>query len=72
MPTQEGTPTLMRRLHQVQHYLDSAARAKVDPRYIEVPTKPWRVILRYKENEVDVDYENILNVTGPMERLTNP
>ena len=52
----ETTPTFMGRLHQVQQYLDSAARKKVDPHYIEVPDKPWRVILRYKENAVDVDY----------------
>ena len=54
--SQESTPTLIGRLQQVQTYLDSAARKKVDPRYIEVPEKPWRVILRYKENAVDVDY----------------
>ena len=35
---------------------DTKAKAKVDPHYIEVPDKPWRVILRYKENAVDVDY----------------
>ena len=46
----------MERLHQVQQYLDTKARAKVDLDYIEVPEKPWRVILRYKENAVDVDY----------------
>jgi hypothetical protein len=46
----------MDRLQQVQLYLDSAARKKVDPLYIEVPAKPWRVIMRYKANAVDVDY----------------
>lgn len=45
-------------LKQVQHYLDSAAQRKVDPSYIEVPTKPWRIILRSKINQVDVDYMN--------------
>ena len=47
------------RLLQVQQYLDSAARKKVDSRYIEVPAKPWRVILRYKETAFDVDYSNV-------------
>ena len=47
----------MGKLHQVQQFLDNRARKKVDPHYIEVPDKPWRVILRYKENVVDVDYE---------------
>ena len=46
----------MVRLREVQQYLDDKAKGKVDPLYIEVPDKPWRVILRYKENVVDVDY----------------
>ena len=50
--------TFMKRLRQVQQYLDDKAKKKVDPRYIEVPEKPWRVILRYKETAVDVDYDN--------------
>ena len=54
--TQESKPTLMGRFHQVQQFLDTRAKAKVDPNYIEVPDKPWRVILRYKENMVNVDY----------------
>ena len=68
MRTQENHPTLMGRLHQVQSYLDSAARRKVDPRYIEVPAKPWRVILRYKETAVDVDYENDFDYPETNER----
>ena len=56
--TQESKPTLTDRLHQVQQYLDSAAKRKVDAHYIEVPEKPWRVILRYKETAFDVDYSN--------------
>lgn len=55
-PSADSASSFLGRLHQVQNYLDSAARRKVDPRYIEVPEKPWRVILRYKENIVDVDY----------------
>ena len=60
--TQESKPYLMERLHQVQQYLDTKAKAKVDPTYIEVPDKPWRVILRYKENAVDVDYSQSLDI----------
>ena len=60
---QDSTSTsLMTRIHQLQAYLDSAARRKVDPHFIEVPEKPWRVILRYKENGVSVDYENSFEV----------
>ena len=58
LSTQETKPTLMTRLHQLQQFLDDRAKKKVDPKYIEVPEKPWRVILRYKENAVDVDYEH--------------
>ena len=56
--TQESKPTLMDRLHQVQEYLDTKAKKKVDPNYIEVPEKPWRVILRYKASVFDVYYSN--------------
>ena len=56
--TQQSKPTMMERLHQVQQYLDEKAKAKVDPNYIEVPDKPWRVVLRYKESVYDVDYSN--------------
>ena len=49
----------MERLHQAQQYLDEKAKAKVDPHYIEVPDKPWRVVLRYKESVFDVDYSNV-------------
>ena len=60
--TQESKPNLTARLHQVQQYLDTKAKAKVDPTYIEVPDKPWRVILRYKENAVDVDYSQSVDI----------
>ena len=66
--SQDGKPALMERLHQVQHFLDDKARKKVDPNYIEVPDKPWRVILRYKENMVDVDYEHIVDFPETKER----
>ena len=55
---EQSKPTMMERLHQVQQYLDEKAKAKVDSNYIEVPKKPWRVVLRYKETAFDVDYNN--------------
>lgn len=55
---QESKPTVTVPFHQVQQYLDSAAKRNVDAHYIEVPEKPWRVILRYKETAFDVDYSN--------------
>jgi len=60
--TQESKPGLMARIRQVQQYLDTKAKKKVDPNYIEVPDKPWRVILRYKENGVAVDYTHSVDI----------
>lgn len=64
----DSTHTFMGRLHQVQQYLDDKAKSKVDPKYIEVPDKPWRVVLRYKENGVDVDYEHSADFPATNER----
>ncbi len=58
----KSKPNLMVRLQQVQQFLDNKAKKKVDPRYIEVPEKPWRVILRYKENVVNVDYTQNVDI----------
>ena len=59
--TQDSTKTtFMDRIHQLQQFLDDKAKKKVNPRYIEVPDKPWRVILRYKGNMCEVDYDNSL------------
>ena len=65
--TQESKPNLLVRLHQLQQYLDTKAKAKVDSHYIEVPKKPWRVILRYKENVVDVDYYQSVDIPATNE-----
>ena len=65
--TEESKPNLMERLHQVQQYLDAKAKAKVDLHYIEVPEKPWRVMLRYKENAVDVDFTQSIDILATNE-----
>ena len=54
-------------IHNVQQYLDSATMRKVNPAYIEVHEKPWRVILRYKANALGVDYEDKLEGPGENE-----
>ena len=61
----DSTTSLVKRLYQVQQFLDTKAKKKVDPNYIEVPEKPWRVIMRYKENAVDVDFSNTLESLDP-------
>ena len=63
----EGKPSLMERLHQMQQLLDDKAKKAVDPMFIEVPEKPWRVVLRYKENMVDVDYNQSVDFPGTNE-----
>ena len=65
----DSTHTFMGRIRQVQQFLDNKAKSKVDPNYIEVPEKPWRVVLRYKENAVDVDYEHSADFPDTNERL---
>ncbi len=65
---QKSKPKFIVRLRQVQQYLDTRAKAKVDPHYIEVPEKPWRVILRYKENAVDVDYRQNVYIPATNEQ----
>ena len=61
--------TLIGRLRQVQQYLDNKARRKVDPSFIEVPDKPWRIILREKENAVYVDYNSYFERQGTNESM---
>ena len=62
--------TFRDRLRQVRHYLDSAACAKVDARYIEVPAKPWKIVLRYKENAFGMTYDNSIEEgVSPRERV---
>ena len=65
----DSTVSIMDRFHQLQQYLDNKAKSKVDPSYIEVPDKPWRVILRYKENGVDVDYKHSADFPDTHERI---
>jgi hypothetical protein len=57
----ENKHSLKNQLRYLQDFLDSAAKKKVDAHYIEVPEKPWRVILRSKQNAVDVDYSQGLD-----------
>jgi hypothetical protein len=62
--TQDSKLNWMEQLHEVQQLLETRAKAAVDARYIEVPEKPWRVVLRYKENMVDVDYSQSVDFPG--------
>ena len=56
---------LSRNLRKGMNYIDSLWENKADPNYIEVPKKPWRVVVYPKINEVyvkmnsDFDLNNI-------------
>lgn len=45
-------------LKSIGNRLDEKAQLKYDPLYIEVPDRPWRIILRSKLDEVTTDFEN--------------
>lgn len=45
----------------IQQRLDSALFRKVDTTYIEIPKKPWRVILRPKINQIDTRVSSVLD-----------
>ncbi len=66
---QNSSKNLMGLIRKEPGYIDNKARKKVDTNYIEVPAKPWRVILRYKENSVDVDYTQSLDFPELKEHL---
>jgi hypothetical protein len=50
-----------RTTRNIQQRLDSALFRRVDTTYIEVPKKPWRVILRPKINQIDTRVTSIMD-----------
>jgi len=52
---------LLQAWNALQARLDSSAQRKVDARYIEVPDKPWRVVLRTKANGIDMKVESVMD-----------
>ena len=51
---QEQKPWVLRALHSVGEYIDSATVRGIDQRYILVPEKPWAVVLKYNVNNMDL------------------
>lgn len=45
-------------LKSIGNRLDDKAKLKYDPLYIEVPDRPWRIILRSKLDEITTDFVN--------------
>ena len=50
---QEKKPWLIRNLSKVGAFIDSMTIKGIDQCYIEVPKKPWQVMLRYHNNDLD-------------------
>lgn len=51
---QDRKPWILRALNAVKTYIDSSAVKGIDQRYIEVPKKPWAVVLKYNTNDMDL------------------
>lgn len=51
---QEQKPWVLRALHSIGEYIDSATVKGIDQRYIQVPVKPWAVVLKYHVNEMNL------------------
>ena len=54
MQAQERKPWVLRALNAVKTYIDSSAVKGIDPRYLEVPEKPWAVMLKSNANDMDL------------------
>ena len=51
---QERKPWVLRVLRSVADYIDSSAVRGIDQRYIQVPEKPWSVMVKYHVNDMDM------------------
>ena len=54
MQAQERKPWVLRALNAVKTYIDSSAVKGIDTRYLEVPEKPWAVMLKSNANDMDL------------------
>ena len=51
---QDRKPWPLRVLNSVKTYIDSSAVRGIDPNYIQIPKKPWALVLKYKTNDMDL------------------
>ena len=54
LQAQKQKPWVLRALNAVKTYIDSSAVKGIDTRYLEVPEKPWAVMLKYNVNDMDL------------------
>lgn len=52
--SQEHRPWPVRALKAVKTYIDSSAVKGIDPKYLEVPEKPWALVIKTNVNDMDM------------------
>ena len=51
---QERKPWIVRTINKLGAFIDSMTVKGIDKRYIEVPDKPWQVVVKYNCNDMDM------------------
>ena len=54
MQAQEQKPWALKALHAVKTYIDSSAVKGIDPKYLEVPEKPWALVIKTNVNDMNL------------------
>ena len=54
MQAQEQKPWVLKALHAVKTYIDSSAVKGIDPKYLEVPEKPWALVIKTNVNDMNM------------------
>ena len=54
MQAQEQKPWVLKALHAVKTYIDSSAVKGIDPKYLEVPEKPWALVIKTNVNDMNL------------------
>lgn len=60
---QKEKPWVVRTLNKVDAFIDSMATRGIDKRYIEVPKRPWQVVLKFNTNDMDLMTTSTLSRT---------
>ena len=61
MQGQEQKSWVSRTLSSIKTYIDSSAVEGIDPKYLEVPEKPWAVVLKFNANDMDLRSTTFMN-----------
>lgn len=51
---QERKPWVVRAVNKLGAFIDTMATSGIDKRYIEVPERPWQVMLKFNANDMDL------------------